>query len=260
MKKYNIVLINSWMGDTLLASNVVRNITNMGYDIHLYHKWPFMTNILNLFEIKQSASPIVDNSATQILYSKRIDVFDNPLLDYAKCFNIDGVNLEEASKFYSIGNKLKEVYNVQPSTESYITYDSDWNLRTNLNIEHIVKELSKEIKMIPIGGNRFDNDPNPLIESAKILVNSKLHLGMVGGTTNFATFLDVKCIGDTSHLYNFYKNRGHEHEYYGGPSLNPENFLELCKPLPNNWADKKHVINNPLMSEQDFIQTVKNNL
>ena len=50
--KYKISLENSWMGDTLLACNVVRNLTDMGYDVELYYRWPFMGKFIELFDIQ----------------------------------------------------------------------------------------------------------------------------------------------------------------------------------------------------------------
>ena len=38
MKKYEIILVESWMGDTLWACNVVKNMKDVGYDVFLTHK------------------------------------------------------------------------------------------------------------------------------------------------------------------------------------------------------------------------------
>jgi hypothetical protein len=258
--KYTIYLENGWMGDTLFASNVVKNISLMGHDVILFHKWPFMTSLIDLFNIQHNEY-FIDNTGYDVIkYNSRIDVFDNPLLDYAKSFNIPNIDLEAASKFYPIDKQLKEKYNVEEAKESYITYDNDWQGRTQLNIEYILSKLEEVIKVIPIGGNRFTDDPQPLIDSAKILINSKLHLGMMGGTCNLATFLNTKTITEPSHLYNFYKTNGEAHRYMGGPTLTPDTFMETFKPFPHCWADPKHIAAHPLINENEYIDLIKNNL
>lgn len=260
--KYKISLENGWMGDTLLACNVIKNLTNMGYDVEVYHRWPFMVKFIELFEIKAHLflGHIDFEGFEPRIYTQRIDVFDHPLLDYAKCFNIEGLNLEQASKFYPLDKSFKEKYPTIAPSFDYITYDHDWQLRTGYNVEHIVNELSKIIKVIPVGGNRFDNNPNHLIESGRVLINSKLHLGMIGGTTNLATFMNTKTIGDCQHLYNFYKTQGEAHNYMEKESLNPEKFLQTFLPFPTYWADKKHIVVHPQATENEYINIVKNNL
>jgi len=250
------------MGDTLLACNVIKNMTDMGYDVEVFHKWPFMVKLLELFgpniSLFRKNQDLEESQSIQ--YTGRLDVFDHPLLDYAKSFNIDGLDLDRASKFYPLNEGLKEKYGEFQLNEPYITFDNDWQLRTRFNIENIINELSKFIQVIPIGGDRFIQDPNPLINTSKILANSELHLGMIGGTTNLATFLNTKTIGDSSHLYNFYKTQGEAHNYMFKESLNPEKFLETFKPFPSYWADEKHVVVHPLATENEFINIVKNNL
>ena len=51
MKKYNIILQEGWMGDTLWACNIIKNLSDMGYEIIMFHKWKFMRKLIDLFEI-----------------------------------------------------------------------------------------------------------------------------------------------------------------------------------------------------------------
>jgi len=260
--KYKISLENSWMGDTLLACNVVKNLTDMGYDIELYYRWPFMRKFIELFDIQAHLflGHIDFENCKPRIYTQRIDVFDHPLLDYAKCFNIEGADLERASKFYPLDKPFKNKYNIEKPDFDYITYDHDWQLRTGYNVENIINELSKIIKIIPVGGDRFDNNPDYLIKSGEILLNSKLHLGMIGGTTNLAAFMNTKTIGDSQHLYTFYKTQGESHNYMEKESLNPEKFLSTFKPFPTYWADPKHIAVHPNTTENEYINIIKNNL
>lgn len=246
MKKYNITLAEGWMGDTLWACNVIRNLSDMGYDIIMFHKWEFMKKLIDLFEINQNPSNISLNNYKEIVYSSRINHHENPLIDYIHAFNIEGVNIEQASKFFTIKDKLNKEKQIP---EDYITYENDWQNRTKLNVECIINELKNYIKVIPIGGNRFTNDPNPLIESAKILSNSKIHLGMNGGTTHLAVFSGAKVICSSDYMFDHF-NRGES----------PEVFLENYKCFPNHWADKQHLIPHPYSTEDQFIKLVLNNL
>ena len=243
--KYEIILQESWMGDTLWASNVVKNMTNMGYDIILIHKWPFMMKLIDMFDINHNYITQNKEGYEKRFYTHRIDHFQNPLLDYIISFDIPEIDLYLASKFYSIENKFREIYNVSKTNEQYITYDYDWQNRTKLNVEYIINKLKQYINVIPIGGDRFINDPNPLIESAKILVNSKLHLGMIGGTTNLAAYLNIPIIGSSDHLYNHY-NRGET----------PEEFLDKFKAFPNYWTQYNHTISHPYINEEQFINQI----
>lgn len=245
--KYNIILQEGWMGDTLWACNVIKNLSDMGYDIVVFHKWKFMESFIDLFEINQNPQDLNLSDYKTRIYTHRLDHFQNPLLDYIKSFNIEKVDLEKASKFYSVENQLREKYSVPKINDLYITYDNDWQNRTKLNIEYIINKLKQHINVIPIGGDRFAPNPSFLIESAKTLVNSKFHLGMVGGTTHLATYLDVHVIGSSDHLYNHY-NKGET----------PEEFLDKFKPFPNHWANSKHTILSPLITEDEFIKETLN--
>jgi hypothetical protein len=245
-KKYNIILQEGWMGDTLWACNVVKNLSDMGYNIIMFHKWEFMKKLIDLFEINQNPSNINLDDYQKIIYLNRINHYENPLVDYINSFNIEGVDIKQASKFYSIKDKLNKERLIQ---EDYITYEIDWQNRTKLNVEYIINKLKTYINIIPIGGDRFTSDPNPLIESAKILSNSKLHLGMNGGTTHLAAFSGAKIICDSNYMYSHFSK---------GES--PELFLENYKCFPNHWVDKKHVISHPNNTEDEFIKLVINNL
>jgi hypothetical protein len=247
--KYNIILLESWMGDTLWASNVIKNLTDAGYDIILTHKWPFMMKLIDLFEINHNCVYQDKNDYEKRYYTHRIDHYQNPLLDYAISFNIPGVNLDLASKFYSIEDNLRKKYNIIKSKNQYITYDSDWQNRTRLNVEYIINTLKKYINVIPVGGDRFTSDPDPLIESSKILVNSLLHLGMIGGTTNLASYLNTLTIGSTDHLYSVYSN-----------SKTPEEFLDDFHAFSRYWANSNHITIHPHIDENQFINQVLNQI
>jgi hypothetical protein len=259
--KYKIILEQSWMGDTLFACNVVKNLTDMGHDVDLFYHWPFMSELIKLFGIKAHLSyDGVDlEGCTPIRYNGRIDVFDNPLLDYAKCFNVPEAELEQASRFFPLDKPFRAKYPLDNPSVEYITFDHDWQNRTKYNVRGIVDELSKFIRVIPIGGDRGEN-PDHMIHTGALLANSKLHLGMVGGTTNFAAFMNTKIVGDTQHLYHFYKNNGEAHNYMEKESLTPEKFLDTFKPFPTHWADPKHIIVDPRTSESEYVNIVKNNL
>ena len=112
MKKYEIILVESWMGDTLWACNVVKNMKDVGYDVFLTHKWPFMIKLIDLFEINHNYISQNKEDYERRFYTHRIDHYQNPLLDYAISFNIPGMDLNLASKFYSIDNTLREKYNI----------------------------------------------------------------------------------------------------------------------------------------------------
>lgn len=246
--KFKIILQNGWMGDTLLACNVIRNLSDLGHEVVMFHNWPFMRKFIDLFEIIQNPTNMDLSDYQEIIYNQRIDHFANPLTDYALSF---GIKDEYASKFYSIEYNLRKIYDGYNHGKPYITFDHDWQLRTKLNIDYIIDKLMNIIDLIPIGGDRFTNNPDPLITSGKILINSKLHLGMVGGTTNLAAFTNTKIIGSSDHLY----------RYYAIPkNMEEQDFLINFKPFPNHWADQKHIITLPSITEDEFINIVKNNL
>jgi hypothetical protein len=149
--KYHIILKEGWMGDTLWACNVIKNITDMGYDFVFSHKWPFMNEVINLFEITHyPLDTELSDDYVKILYTHRIDHYENPLTDYVHAFNIEGVDPIQASRFYSLDKKLKDTHPVAYDGKPYITYDSDWQSRTELNTEFIIEELKKHIDVIPI--------------------------------------------------------------------------------------------------------------
>jgi hypothetical protein len=246
--KLKITLENGWMGDTLLACNVIRNLSDLGHEVVVFHKWPFMSKFIDLFEIIQNPTDMDLSDYQEINYTQRIDNFANPLTDYALSFGFED---DYASKFYSVEPNLRKTYEKYNHGRPYITFDHDWKLRTNLNVDKIINELMNHIDLIPIGGDRFTNDPDPLVISGMILIDSKLHLGMVGGTTNLAAFTNTKIIGSSDHLY----------RHYAVPkNMSGGDFLINFKPFPNHWADSKHIITSPSTTEDEFINIVKNNL
>jgi hypothetical protein len=247
--KYKIYLKEGWMGDTLWACNVVKNLSNMGYDIVMFHNWKFMKKLIDLFEIIQNPIDIDLKDYEQIIYSQRINHYENPLVDYINAFGLKEVDISLGSKFCSIKDKIIETYGSFNTSEEYITYDADWQNRTHLNVEYIINELKNYITTIPIGGNRFIDNPDPLIESARILSNNKLHLGMNGGTTHLAAFSGNKIICSSDHMYTHF-NKGESIDI----------FLDTYKCFPNHWADKKHIVAHPNISEDNFIQLILNNL
>jgi len=214
-----------------------------------------MLKFLDLFEINHQVIP--SDYRREDYYSEdyefrpywhRLDLFENPLVDYARSFDIPGMDIERASRFYPLGDKIKSTFPV-PYSVPYITFEHDWQLRTHLDVNYIVSELSKYITVLAVGGDRFTDDPEPLVGSSIVIAYSKLHLGMVGGTTNLASFLQTKCIGSTDHLYRYYYNE-----------KSPEEFLQVFKPFPNHWADSKHIMNHPNITNDEFIELVINNL
>ena len=49
--KLKIVLQNGWMGDTLLACNVIRNLSDLGHEVVVFHNWPFMRKFIDFIEV-----------------------------------------------------------------------------------------------------------------------------------------------------------------------------------------------------------------
>ena len=244
--KYKVILHESWMGDTLFAANVVKNISNLGIEIVLVHKWKFMNKLLDLFEIKHNHIDIFEGDYQIINYSSRIDPYENPIIDYAKSFNIEGININDIIKFNPLNlEKLDK--------ESYITYENDWQSRTKLDVNYIISVLKNNIKCVPIGGDRFTEDNEAIINSAKLLTNAKFHLGIIAGTTNLTTFLNTKTIGLSDHLFNFYVN---QHGHGTNRTMSCEEFLIEFKPFPHNWADKKHITCHPNITENEYIKLV----
>lgn len=252
--KYKIILQESWMGDTLFAANVVKNISKLGIEIVLVHKWKFMNKLLDLFEINHNHEDIFKDDYQIINYSHRIDPYDNPIVDYAKSFNIKDIDINDIIQFNYLDLKFKEKYNTVNNNNLYITYENDWQFRTKLDTKYIINELEKiNIKCIPIGGDRFSNNEEDIINSSELLINSKLHLGIIAGTTNLATFLNTKTIGLSDHLFNFYIN---QHGHGTNRTMSCEEFLIEFKPFPHNWADKKHITCHPNINEEEYIKII----
>jgi hypothetical protein len=215
--KLKIVLQNGWMGDTLLACNVIRNLSDLGHEVVVFHNWPFMKKFIDLFEIIQNPTDMDLSDYKEINYTQRIDHFANPLTDYALNFGFED---DYASKFYSVEPNLRKTYEKYNHGRPYITFDHDWQLRTNLNVDLIIDKLMDHIDLIPVGGDRFTDDPDPLVISGMVLIDSKLHLGMVGGTTNLAAFTNTKINNFKCELCNI---------YIGATNKSLSNHKRYCK-------------------------------
>ena len=169
MKKYNIILQEGWMGDTLWACNIIKNLSDMGYEIIMFHKWKFMRKLIDLFEINQNPSNIDLDNYKKIIYSHRTNHYENPLIDYLYTLNIEGVDIERASKFYSINSQetvptglfFKDngsvMYLLGVNSDSIYQYDltTPWDI---LSVSYASKNYSVAIEENQPRGLFFKND------------------------------------------------------------------------------------------------------
>jgi hypothetical protein len=231
-----------WMGDTFFATSAAKVFKNKypssQVDFFLNH-YPMIDLISLLPEIDN----VVCSSGgyDEIFVMPHTKIFENPLKTQALAIdsNIDDYGFEEIS------------FDTTTSS-SYITYQTDWHYRTKLNTQYIINKLTQHIECVPIGKNTSitignqDENRNLFNQTIVTVSNSKLHLGMLGGTNVLSSYLGVPTFTTLDHHHDKFNN-----------NLSHDEFYEKIQIIPSIWCqNKKHFEFHPNISEDELINII----
>lgn len=231
-----------WMGDTFFASSAAKVFKNKyplsQVDFFLNH-YP-MIDLISLV-------PEIDNVVNHfegydiVFFPLDTNVFQNPLKTQA-------LAIDPNTSEYGFSEILLETIN----SSSYITYQTDWQNRTKLNVQYVINKLNQHIECIPIGKNTSitiggqEENKTLFNQTVKTVLNSKLHLGMLGGTNVLSSYLGTPTFTTLDHHYNRYNN-----------NLSPDEFYEKIQIVPSVWCqNKKHYEFHPNVSEDELINII----
>jgi hypothetical protein len=238
-----LIIPYGWMGDTIFATSIARMIksTNPSYEVDFYlEHLPMKDFILNIPNIDN----VVDSSEgyDRIFKMPHTNIFENPIETYMSSIDIKIDNIV----FESIPSSNNSPIN-------YITYQSDWQNRTKLDISYIITHLEKQIECIPVGKNTSiglgDQNENKLLfnKTVKQISNSKMNLGMLGGINVLSSYLGIPTFTTLDHHYNSYPLK----------NISSNDFYKKIKILPSIWTNNPiHFEHHPDITEDELIEFV----
>ncbi len=230
------------MGDTLFAVPMAEVIKKKypQSKIDFFLDYPSMKDLISL-------TPEINNIVRTsegydlVFNMPHTNIFENPLKTYALTIDPE---IKDIS-FKKIPYTSREIPN-------YITYQIDWQNRTKLNVSLIINELNKYVECIPVGKNSSiiygNEEENKLIfnKSIKTILNSKLHLGMLGGINVLSSYLGTPTFTTLDHHFSSPLNNFH-----------PDEFYSKIQIIPSIWCnDKKHFEFHPNVTEDEVIRII----
>lgn len=237
-----LIIPYGWMGDTLFATSAARILKKLNplYKVDFYLNHPpmidFISNIPDIDDVVYSSE-----GYDRVFIMPHTNIFENPIETYIS--SIDS-NIKHPI--------FEPIPNIPSSTSNYITYQSDWQNRTKLNVSFIINELNKYIECVPIGKNTSitigSREENKLLFNKTVihLSNSKLHLGMLGGTNVLSSYLGIPTYTTLDHHYLHHHN-----------SLSSDEFYKQIKIIPSVWCqNEKHIEFHPDVDENDIISLI----
>lgn len=147
----------------------------------------------------------------------------------------------------------KEEYNNGLKNIPEIMSHSQTNTR---NIEYILNELSKEFILIPLGYDHNVTQYHTALDSTSTYTNTTsiikacdLVIGQEGGMTNLAAGVGTRCIITTDFMHALY-----------GPHGVMKQFAEVKLGPSNMFPNTNHINLDPFITDDEIINTIKNEL
>jgi hypothetical protein len=261
-----------WMGDCLFVSSVAQYIKQSIPEavVDLKTGLPFLVEAL---ESVPSINKVYTNVTSNYDYVIEYGAHNSPVGDENVintftniAFNVIGIpKIETLCVCEPLDiTKIPIVDSKVNLPTNYITVQSDWQKRTVCDINYILKELTN-VGVEYIVVNKDSNvrqgteEVNQFIFNAtcNIMKNSKLHLGMFGGSTVLATYCNIPTITDVNRsISNVIRLK------------NPDKFQDIENSwefTPANWTGRFSTnllaIGDPSWSPKknsdNFLKTVK---
>jgi hypothetical protein len=248
-----------WLGDRFFTTSVAAVLKRYMPNISIHYlstpEFSYMDEVLDSFECIDKVVTREEAATIEFDY-----VFEMPHTDHAEnptktyCRNIlqtdEFDNLDFTPEFVK-KEFLVSVTNFVKPFDRYVTFQTDWQNRTRLNVSYILDKLaSAGVNCVEIGkhglSNQGDTDTNKqLFHDALVkIAHADCHLSMLGGTAVMTTYVDTPSFFTMDWHWN-------KHNDYNFPV---EEFMEWWKLIPNSigCTDKHHAF-NPYVTEDEFV-------
>jgi hypothetical protein len=255
-----LLIPHGWLGDRFFTTSVGTVLKRYMGDVEIYFlstpEFSFMDDILESFDSVDKV--VTHQEAAQMQFDY---VFEMPHTDHSEspvktyCRSILQVNEFDSLDFTPELIKKETLLGltdfVQPF-DKYITYQVDWQLRTRLNVDYIIKELiSSGVNCVPIGKHGLSNQGNQIENKLSFhntltkIAHASYHLSMLGGTAVMATYVNTPTMVSMDHYY--YKHNEHNYDV--------DKFMEWWGLWPNTIAQTNiHHMFHPFQTENQIIQ------
>lgn len=258
-----------FIGDRLYATSAIAVTKRYYSDIQAFYysepRFSFLDELLLSTGVVDGIihdEKEIDGRWSNVIQMPVCKTDENPVKTYCESFmeNLPS-NADLTPAFIDI-SKVSVSPEFKRPTGEYVTYQVDWQNRTNLNVSYIIDELTKRgVQCVPVGkvGNESRNLYMPgspdfireenlrklmINEAAHLIAGARFHLGMNGGTAAIAAYTNTRCGITTDWHYVRHNELNLDHNAY-------MNWLRLIpREVSNN---PMHHMFNPTITEDRLI-------
>ena len=259
-----------FIGDRLYATSAIAVAKRYYSDIQAFYysepRFSFLNELLlstGVIDGLVHDEKEINGSWDNVIQMPVCKTDENPVKTYCESFieNLPS-NADLTPAFIDI-SKVSVSPEFKRPIGKYITYQLDWQNRTNLNVTYIINELTKQgIQCIPVGksGNESRNLYTPgspefmheenlrkymINEMTHLIAGAMFHLGMNGGTAAIAAYTNTRCGITTDWHYVRHNELNLDHRAY-------MNWLRLIpREVGNN---PNHHMFSPTITEDRLIE------
>jgi ADP-heptose:LPS heptosyltransferase len=254
---YKLLKNNPWIDNVYLSQQKgPYAILPYGVDISQYDY------IFELPECQQDISPTTwyQQHCGIKSPSPEFKIYTDPIIDESVKYELDQINLTGVKVIGYVANwenltaiYTESEYNIGLNNRSEIMSHNNQNRR---NIKRIIEELNNEYIMIPLGYDASVTQYHTSLDSTSTYTNTAsiikycdLVIGQEGGLTNLAAGVGTRCIITTDFMHALYGPNGIMKQY-------PKVKLGPANLFPNS----NHINLNPFITDDEIINTIKNEI
>jgi len=192
--------------------------------------------------------------------SPEFEVFTDPIIDDSVKYELAQINYRKVKVIGYVANwqTITATY-TQDEYESGLTNRAEIMTHSNINrrdIGRIINELRTEYILIPLGYDANTSQYHTALDStstytnaASIVKHCDLVIGQEGGMTNLAAGVGTRCIITTDFMHALY-----------GPRGLMKQFAEVKLGPANMFPNANHINLDPFITDDELINTIKNEL
>lgn len=264
----NILLVPyGWLGDRLFTTSVATTIKRYIPDAKIHYllsdDFSYMRQMLeSMASIDVVVTPqnFRDYSYDYEFTMPHTDHGENPTKTYCRqIFDTSEIDLIDTTPELISKEWLASVNLARVPDVPYVTYQRDWQERTFLNVQSLLRRLvDAGVRCIGIGketglSNQGHPDVNQRLfqDTLHLIANAKYHLSMLGGTAVMATYVGTP----TMTTMDWYFRR------HNPQNLDEASFMKWWGLSPETISgDSRHHLFNPTCTEEEYVQYVMERL
>ena len=254
---YKLLKMNPWIDNVYLSIKKGPDvIVPLTVDIAQYDM------IYNLPECKQDIPPTIwyQQHCGIESPSPEFEIFTDPILDQSIKYELDQLNYKKVKVSGYVANwqtltvkYTENEYNAGLTNRSEIMSHSNTNRR---DIDRILNALNTDYILIPLGYDANTSQYHTALDSTSTYTNTAsiikycdLVIGQEGGMTNLASGIGTRCIITTDFMHALY-----------GPNGVMKQFAEVKLGPANMFPNANHINLDPFITDNELINTIKNEL